>query len=447
MERPIVPVFIWAPDEESPWAPGAASRWWLHYSLEALNRTLNRLGSALTLRIGPSQETLRQLLVETNADTILWNRLYEPTLLARDTQIQSALTADGFQAHSFNSTLLFEPWTVENKARRPFRVFTPFWNHLMGREEPTSPLPSPSALLTPKTLPRSAPLDSLRLLPTIRWDSGLRENWIPGEESAQAVLDDFTDSLMPDYHEGRDRPSTPGTSRLSPHLHFGEIGPRQIWHAVQEAGTHQDWPGALRGAETYLRQIGWREFAHHLLFHFPETPEHPLHDEFADFPWLDDPAGLQRWQKGQTGYPLVDAGMRELWHTGWMHNRARMIAASFLVKDLLIPWQTGAAWFWDTLVDANLANNTLGWQWTAGCGADAAPYFRVFNPVTQGKRFDPEGRYIRRWLPELTDLSAALVHTPWKAQGGPEQTYPAPIVDHAEARKRALAALSSLKPD
>jgi deoxyribodipyrimidine photo-lyase len=278
--------------------------------------------------------------------------------------------------------------------------------------------------------PQSLPLSGLALEPAIDWASGLRASWEPGEAGAQKQLELFRKEALQEYSAGRDRPGIVGTSRLSPHLHFGEISPGQIWRAVS-------------GSDAYLRQIGWREFAHHLLFHNPESPGRALRHEFDDFPWRPDPKALKAWQRGRTGYPLVDAGMRELWHTGWMHNRVRMVAASFLVKHLLIGWQEGADWFWDTLVDADLANNTLGWQWVAGCGADAAPYFRIFNPVLQGEKFDPAGEYIRRWVPELASLPDEWIHQPWKAPA-PPRDYPAPIVDHDLARKRALAALASI---
>ena len=297
------------------------------------------------------------------------------------------------------------------------------------------------------------PLVNLQLEPTIDWAGGMRSTWGPGEDGAQYELQRFLDTAVTGYSEHRDRPDEVQTSRLSPYLHFGEISPRQVWHAVRKhAGKH---PAIQRGAEAYLRQLGWREFAHHLLFHFPHTVDQSLRAEFADFPWRDNSVDLKAWQRGRTGYPLVDAGMRELWATGWMHNRVRMVAASFLVKHLLLPWQAGDRWFWDTLVDADLANNTLGWQWVAGCGADAAPYFRIFNPVSQGEKFDPNGNYVRRWVPELSRLPAEWIHKPWEAptnvlaEAGVKlgMTYPEPIVDHHTARIRALAALAKLKKE
>ncbi|MCC6144121.1 MAG: FAD-binding domain-containing protein, partial [Candidatus Hydrogenedentes bacterium] len=315
------------------------------------------------------------------------------------------------------------------------------------------PLPEPEAMAAPCQWPESVPVEDLDLLPGIPWDRGIREAWTPGAAGAQAELQRFLDDALHHYANDRDRMDRPGTSRLSPHLHFGEISPRMVCHAVQQYAAVEERSGLIAGAEAHVRQIYWREFAHHLLYHFPHTPGEPLREAFRAFPWRHDEAALRAWQHGQTGYPIVDAGMRELWATGWMHNRARMTAASFLVKHLLLPWQAGAKWFWDTLVDGDLANNTLGWQWTAGCGADAAPYFRVFNPILQGRKFDPEGDYVRRWVPEIAGLPDAYLHAPWEAPDEDAraagvilgETYPKPIVDHAAARDRALAAYQEIK--
>jgi deoxyribodipyrimidine photo-lyase len=293
-------------------------------------------------------------------------------------------------------------------------------------------------------------LDALGLRPAVPWDTGIQKAWSPGESGAWARLDAWRDGSVADYRDERDFPDRDGTSRLSPHLHFGEVGPAQVWHAVQAAGGGGK---AEKGAEAWLRQVIWREFAHHLLYHFPHTTDAPMQEKFARFPWTRADKQLRQWQKGATGYPIVDAAMRALWETGWMHNRLRMVVASFLTKHLLLPWQEGARWFWDTLVDADLANNSLGWQWTAGCGADAAPYFRVFNPVLQGKKFDPEGHFVRRWVPELQRMPARHVHAPWEAPDGVLQEaavrlgadYPHPMVDHGEARDRALEAWEAIK--
>jgi deoxyribodipyrimidine photo-lyase len=414
----IVPVFIWAPEEEGDWPPGEASRWWLHQSLKALDAELRHRGTRLTLRRGPSLETLRSLIRECGSRSVYWNRRYEPSLRERDTKIEKALASDGIRVETHNSALLVEPDEIKNSSGKPFRVFTPFWRSCLSA--------GPGYLLKPvpdfqrmKPLP-SLDLDDLALEPRVDWANGLRSAWQPGEAGAQQLLSRFIDEAMKEYPEQRNFPAIEGTSRLSPHLHFGEISPRQVWTACATPRN--------AAAQPFLKQLGWREFAHHLLFHYPHTATEPLRAQFAKFPWRKDPRSLRAWRHGRTGYPIVDAGMRELWATGWMHNRVRMIAGSFLVKDLLLPWLEGARWFWDTLVDADLANNTLGWQWVAGCGADAAPYFRIFNPGAQARKFDSKQTYLRRWIEEL-DTKA----------------YPSPILDHALARNRALQALASIK--
>lgn len=446
--RCVVPVFIWSPDEEGSWQPGAASRWWLNQSLTQLDASLRERGSRLIVRRGPALETLQKLIEETGSAGVYWNRRYEPAAIERDRRLKATLRQEGLGAESFNGSLLFEPWTARTQQGQPYQVFTPFWKSCRSGAEPDVPQPTPAKLYGPRRWPAGLPLCELGLDPTIDWAGGLRSSWEPGEVGALRELDRFLDQGLATYAEARDRPDQVGTSRLSPHLHFGEIGPRQVWSAVRTCRHVRS-----TAVDSYLRELGWREFAHHLLYHFPHTPERPLREQFADFPWQPDRANLHAWQRGRTGFPIVDAGMRELWHTGWMHNRVRMIAGSFLVKDLLISWQEGAAWFWDTLVDADLANNTLGWQWIAGCGADAAPYFRVFNPVSQGEKFDPSGAYVRRWIPELAALPDRWIHKPWEAPEHVLQdtgmdlgsTYSWPIVDHGEARTRALIALQKLK--
>ena len=449
----VVPVYLHTPDGDGGFPPGAASRWWLHHSLRALQASLKEAGSQLILRAGPCEQALRDLINETGADAIYWDRCYEPDVIERDKVIEKNLHNDGLEVKSFNTSLLFEPWDVQTKQGKPYQVFTPFWRTCTERPAPTTSEDPPDIIPSPKTQPKSVKLESLELLPKIDWADGLRETWTPGEAGAQAALQRFLDDAIKTYSVERDRPDIEGTSRLSPHLHFGEIGPRQVWHAVMrriKAGMTRDH---RQNTHHFLREIGWREFAHHLIYHFPHTAGQPLRPEFKRFPWKTDPSALSAWQKGRTGFPIVDAGMRELWHTGWMHNRVRMIVASFLVKDLLIRWQDGAAWFWDTLVDADLANNTLGWQWAGGCGADAAPYFRVFNPTLQSKKFDPDGRYLRRWLPELAGLDHKHIHEPHQAPPDKLKAanvtlgkdYPNPIVNHSEARNRALAALDTLK--
>jgi len=450
---PVIPVFIWAPDEEGDWAPGGASRWWKHHALAALDEALQGQGGRLVFRAGNSQKELEGLIAETGATHVFWNRRYEPRARARDTVIKESLTTQGLAVRSFNGALLNEPHTVQTLAGGPFQVFTPFWKSCLSKGGIADELPAPRKMAFPEQWPTSVSLDSLALLPTTPWDTGFKTTWKPGEAGAKRALNGFLDKTVNGYAESRDFPAEPGTSRLSPYLHHGETSPRQIWHAVHRATSNAGQLSLGRGAEVFLREVGWREFAYHLLVHFPETTHRPLRENFERFPWQEEPTLLRAWQRGQTGYPIVDAGMRELWHTGWMHNRVRMITASFLVKHLLIPWQPGSRWFWDTLVDADLASNTLGWQWTAGCGADAAPYFRIFNPITQCEKFDPTGAYVRRWIPEIARLPNKFLSSPWTApasvltQAGVElgKNYPQPMVDHFTARDRALEAFQSLK--
>ena len=436
----LVPVYIWAPDEEGAWAPGGASRWWLHRSLADLAGELEKRGCPLVIRSGDSLAELRRLAKETGASGVYWNRLYEPAAIARDSRIKQALRDDGLEAESANAALLIEPWQIRTGGGDPYRVFTPYWKAAQALLPISRLEPVPASLKPAAKRPASLALGDLELLPRIPWDAGLAERWQPGAAGARKRLERFAEDAVLDYSAQRDQPARDATSSLSPHLHFGEIGPRQVLLRMQRALAEDRSSGRIATTEHFLREIGWREFAHHLLFHYPKTPTEPLYDKFAAFPWRkpkDYAADLQAWQRGRTGVPIVDAGMRELWTTGVMHNRVRMIVASFLTKNLLIPWQEGARWFWDTLVDASLANNTLGWQWTAGCGADAAPYFRVFNPVLQSQKFDPQGEYLRRWLPELAALPVDRLHVPGAH-------LPA-IVDLAETRQRALDAYARIK--
>jgi deoxyribodipyrimidine photo-lyase len=453
---PVIPIFLLDDAESGAWAPGGASRWWLDASLAALDRDLGQRGSRLILRRGPAQQALDRLIEETGADAVYWNRRYEPWAVARAEKLKAALKQRSLEVHSFNSALLREPWTLKTQQGGPYRVFTPFWKALRAEAIELPGAAAPEHLPAPKQFPASDRLDDWQLRPSKPdWAGGLREAWQPGEAGAQERLADFAETSVLAYHDQRDRPGRDGTSRLSPHLHFGEIGPRQIWRAVTAQALAQTGSPMPAGVETYLKEIAWREFSYHLLFHFPHLPDQPLRAEFADFPWAEDAVGLKAWQRGRTGYPIVDAGMRQLWQTGWMHNRVRMIVASFLIKDLLLPWQAGEAWFWDTLVDADLANNAASWQWVAGSGADPAPYFRVFNPSLQGAKFDPNGTYVRRWVPELAKLPDTLVHAPWTARPVELQAagirlghdYPTPIVDHAGARHRALEAFKTLRQD
>ncbi|MDF1791840.1 MAG: deoxyribodipyrimidine photo-lyase [Thalassobaculaceae bacterium] len=451
---PVIAMFILDDADAGDRRPGGASRWWLHHSLARLGETLARIGTRLVLRRGRAEYVLSRLVEETGAAAVCWNRRYEPWATARDGRIKDGLRKRGLEVQSFNASLLYEPWEVTSKQGTPLKVFSPFWRAVQAKGDPADPLPVPTRLPAPDTAPDSDSLDDWALLPTAPdWAGGLRETWTPGEAGALARLDRFLDEAVGGYKAKRDIPGTAATSALSPHLHFGEISPRFIWHAARAASEARSNEPMDRGTASFLSEICWREFSHNLLFHNPDLPELSLRRAFEDFPWREDIEGLRAWQRGLTGYPIVDAGMRELWQTGWMHNRVRMIAASFLIKDLLVHWRHGAAWFWDTLVDADLASNSASWQWVAGCGADAAPYFRIFNPVLQGEKFDGDATYVRRWVPEIAALPDSVIHKPWMAKPlalaeagiALGRTYPYPIVDHATARNRALEALKSIK--
>lgn len=442
-----VPVYIHAPLEEAPWAPGAATQAWLHHSLEALSAALAGLGSRLIIRCGASLAEIEKIMAEIDVEAVYWNRLYEPRAIARDSLLKDALKTRGVHAESFNGALLVEPWTVATGAGEPYRVFTPFWRNASQRVPSQIAQPSPSALpAVPQQLASDA-VAALGLLPGKRWDLGFWNCWQPGEAGAADLLDAFMDGAAHGYKEQRNFPDRTGSSKLSPHLHFGEISPRQVCARVlAESRPAVAQPDIAQ----YLSELGWREFSHHLLFHFPQTAEKNLSPKFDRFPWAPvDPEFLERWQQGRTGVPLVDAGMRELWQTGWMHNRVRMVVASFLCKNLRYHWRNGAAWFWDTLVDADLANNSQGWQWTAGTGADAAPYFRIFSAIAQSERFDPRGNYIRRWLPELVDLPIPALFAPWQHPELARRLAPAypsqPIIDLKSSREDALQAYQRSK--
>ncbi|HVO49319.1 MAG TPA: deoxyribodipyrimidine photo-lyase [Steroidobacteraceae bacterium] len=426
--RPVIPVYIWSPEEEGDWAPGSASRWWLHHSLIALNKELREHGSRLILARGPALQTLEALAAEAGATAVHWNRRYEPAALECSRRVAEGLRASGIAVNEFNSALLVEPEDFANRSGRPYQVYSAFQRALLTSVKPVEALPAPRELRAPRSWPKAVLLGSLQLLPEVNWYKRIEASWRPGESGAHSRLSRFIQRALPDYRSARDRPAVRGTSGLSPHLHFGEIGPRQIWHALGPRGR----------ASMFLHEIVWREFAHHLLYHFPQTPTEPLRSEFARFPWRSEARRLSAWQGGRTGVPLVDAGMRQLWATGWMHNRVRMVVGSFLVKNLLIGWESGARWFWDTLVDADLANNTLNWQWVAGCGADAAPYFRIFNPLTQAEKFDPQGEYVARWVPELAGGRPA-------EDSSSEAHYPQPIVDLKKSREAALEAYESMR--
>jgi deoxyribodipyrimidine photo-lyase len=436
------------PNGRHPWQPGAASRWWLHQSLLSLQADLGAVGSRLIIRRGPVKEAISDLLRETGARAVFWNRRYEPSARILEERLARDLQSSGHAGAGYSGGLLHDPAAVRNKSGGPFQVFTPFWRHCLALPDPPAPQAAPRALRAPAKWPDSLPLEQLELLPGHSWAESFHSCWQPGSNGAARRLDWLSAGGLGQYADSRDFPAQEGTSRLSAHLHFGEISPRQVWHQVKMATG----PKALISSK-FIAELGWREFSHHLLYHFPKMDSEPIRDEFARFRWRRDDRLLAAWKRGRTGFPLVDAGMRELWHTGWMHNRVRMVAASFLVKHLLTSWQDGAKWFWDTLVDADLAQNSMGWQWVAGCGADAAPFFRVFNPVLQGEKFDPQGRYVRRWVPELARLPDKWIHQPFKAppdvlaQAGvePGVNYPEPVINHLVAREIALEAYSRIR--
>jgi deoxyribodipyrimidine photo-lyase len=435
-------VYIHAPGEEGDWAPGAASNAWRQRSLAALGADLRRRGARLRYFVGPSLQTLKTLALACDAEAVFWNRRYEPAVEQRDATIKRLLRAQGLRAESFNGALMFEPWDVRTRQDGPYKVFTPFWRNAQADWQPRDPWDAPATVPDVDAGPDGVSLDALQLAPGRDWDSGFWEHWQPGEAGAREALEVFVDGALRGYGRDRDRPDRVGTSRLSPHLHFGEIAPWRVVAALEaerSAATAAD-------VDACVRELGWREFAHHQLHHFPHTVDSNLNPRFEHFTWArPDPVQLAAWQRGRTGVPIVDAGMRELWHGGWMHNRVRMIVASYLTKHMRMHWRAGARWFWDTLVDADLANNTLGWQWVAGTGADASPYFRVFNPVTQARKFDPEGSYIARWVPELAKVPLPARFAPWE-DGTRVDGYPRrPLVDLAAGREAALAAYAATK--
>jgi deoxyribodipyrimidine photo-lyase len=384
---------------------------------------------------------LVQIARATGATSVAFNRRFEPWAVAEQQRVEQACAAAGLSVHAFLCNLMFDPAEVRTGTGVPYKVFTPFWKNCLARDVPAKPKPAPRTLLAPAAWPDGVSIDSLALQPDMAWDAGLAETWQPGEAGAAKRAKAFLDGPVGAYATGRDLPGEVGTSMLSPHLAWGEVSPRRVWHATEARLEGKD-KSFRTSADKFRAELGWREFAWHVLANFPRTAEDPLRLEFRSFPWQTDAKALRAWQRGRTGYPLIDAGMRQLWHTGWMHNRVRMSVSSFLVKHLRQHWLQGAEWFWDTLVDADLASNTLGWQWSAGCGADAAPYFRIFNPTLQGEKFDGDGAYVKHWVPELQGVPADLVHRPWEVpMTAPE--YAAPIVDHAQAREQALAALKA----
>jgi deoxyribodipyrimidine photo-lyase len=422
---PVVVLYLLDEESEGIRALGGASRWWLHHSLVSLAHDLGQLGVSLTLRRGPAATELPALVAEVDAGAVYWNRRYGLAARDIDAALKTALHDEGIEAHSFQGSLMFEPWTVQTGSGEPFKVFTPFWRACLSRPEPREPLPAPERLAAPDVAPGSDALDSWQLLPTRPdWAGGLRDAWTPGEPAALDALEEFATGHLADYGQ-RDFPSQEATSRLSPRLRWGEVSPFQVWHRMQA-----DLPVASRDqAQGFLRELVWREFNHTVLFANPHLATKNYRPEFDAFPWADRPeADVDRWRSGTTGVPLVDAGMRQLWTTGWMHNRVRMVTASFLVKNLLVDWRVGEQWFWDTLVDADEANNPANWQWTAGSGADAAPYFRVFNPELQASKFDGHRNYVREWVSEVDG-----------------DDYPEPMVDLKQSRREALDAYETMR--
>jgi deoxyribodipyrimidine photo-lyase len=449
--QPVVCLYVLDHDNPPLQPPGGrisgrASRWWLAQSLRSLDTSLKARGASLVLRRGDAATVIADLAQQVEASAVHWIESDLPAPAAVESDVARALDTIGVSARGFPGDLLVKPTRLRTKEGRGLRVFTPFWKRVLGLGDPPRPLPAPKAL-TPGPVVAGDDLASWNLEPKHPdWAGGLRETWTPGEHTAQQRLHDFLDHTIEGYASLRDRPDRDGTSRLSPHLRFGELSPRQVWHAAHFAAAQR--PALASDVGKFLSELGWREFSRHLLFDHPDLARKNLQSSFDAFPWRHDARALRAWQRGQTGYPIVDAGMRELWHTGAMHNRVRMVVASFLVKHLLIDWRKGEAWFWDTLVDADPGSNPASWQWVAGSGADAAPYFRVFNPVLQGEKFDPDGAYVSKWVPELARLPAKLIHRPWDATPmelaaagvTPGKTYPEPIVEHKAARERALAA-------
>ncbi|NBS01712.1 MAG: deoxyribodipyrimidine photo-lyase [Rhizobiales bacterium] len=452
---PVVPVYVY--DEHSPaFRPmGGASRWWLHHSLAALDLSLRAKGSYLRIVRGAAQTAIAQLVDHYQASGMVWSRRYGAAEIAVDASIKAWCKDHGISCESFNGSLLVEPWQVTTQAGQPMKVFTPFWKSARANHSFTQPLPAPVILpvVTATASPLEIPLDDLTLLPTKPdWAKGFTEHWQAGEAGAQQRLLDFLDDGLKGYGEDRNRPDRNNVSRLAPYLRFGNISPRQVWHVAVNRMQAGECTASERDLTVFQSELGWREFSYHLLFHNPDLVRKNYQARFDKFPWRNDPAALKAWQNGMTGYPIVDAGMRQLWQTGWMHNRVRMVVASFLIKHLMIDWRDGEAWFWDTLLDADPASNAASWQWVAGSGADAAPYFRIFNPVLQGERFDPKGDYVRHFVPELARLPKEFIHKPWTASEWVLREagitlgtdYPAPLIDHKTGRDRALAAFSSI---
>lgn len=447
----IIPIYILDDDNAGEWKMGSASRWWLHNSLDALNKNGKE---CFIFKSGKADKLLLQLIEDTGAHALFWNRCYEPWRIKRDKEIKEQLQEKGIENKSFNASLLWEPWEILKNDGTPYKVFTPYYRKgCLGQKEPAHAFDTPANIPWKRT-EISGDLADLNLIPHIPWHHKMEKHWVIGEAGAQNRLDEFLMSGLDGYKEKRNNPSLPNVSKLSPHLHFGEISPRLVWHKAQAHGIAE---GLEKDMDHFCSELGWREFSYYLLYHFPKITRYPFQEKFKAFPWNEpDQETLEQWQFGRTGIPIIDAGMRELYETGWMHNRVRMIVGSLLVKNMLIHWHHGENWFWDCLVDADLASNAASWQWVAGSGADAAPYFRIFNPITQGEKFDPEGIYVRQYVPELANMPKQYIHKPWEA--GPlilqeagvslGKNYPLPIVDLKKSRERALEAFKTIKkPD
>ena len=444
----VLPIYILDDTNSNDFAMGAASRWWLHNSLRELNKNLD---NKLSLYIGDPSEILESLSSRFNIKGIFWNRCYEPWRIERDKKIKSKFIEKDIIVETFNSALLWEPWEILKSDNTPYKVFTPYYRKgCLMSEPPRKPLSAPNLDTLFEDKENILQLDDLNLLPRIKWYKEMEKLWEPGEKGAHKKLESFLSDGLLGYKEGRNFPSKKNVSQLSAHMHFGEISPNQVWH---RAKLKKDLPGIEKDLDHFLSELGWREFSYNLLFHFPELPRENLQKKFDNFPWIENEILFDKWKKGLTGYPIVDAGMRELWQTGYMHNRVRMIVGSFLVKNLLLHWHKGEEWFWDCLIDADLASNSASWQWVAGSGADAAPYFRIFNPILQGKRFDPDGSYIKKFIPELEQLPSRYLFSPWEApvevlsEANIElgSDYPEPIVDLIKSRDRALEAFSTIR--
>ena len=446
---PVIPIFIDDQSDTSQWTPGAASRCWLHHSLDSLN---HQLAGGLRLFQDEPLQALLKLIKSTGAKSVVWNRCYTPHAISRDTYIKEYLLAQGIAVDSFNGSLLWDPWEIHTKKWTAYKVFTPYYRKgCLKAKPPLTPIPKPKLQIhCSEDSDQQLVLDQLKLLPEQPWVNRITNHWSISEDSAWASLHKFTEERLSSYSQNRDFPAEQATSSLSPYLRWGQISPRQVWRYCQQQCSS---PALEQPLEIFLKELAWREFSYYQLYHNPTMGDENLNHKFNHFPWNSDRESCQNWQRGQTGFPIIDAGMRELWQTGYMHNRVRMLVASFLVKNQLQHWHNGARWFWDTLVDADLASNSASWQWVAGCGTDAAPYFRIFNPVIQGKKFDSKGEYVRRYIPELKKLPNRYIHTPWEA---PESilddaqvtlgaTYPQPILDLSTTRKRALSAYTALK--